>query len=390
VVVRRENSLGGTDPGAYDPFDEDDSLSVAAQMPTVDSLTQQDANSAAVDPFEADDAAQQYAAKLSEAEGALPGPTDEPDSGAEVSSEYGESSDGALSAEEHSADNAQEAPPRAEKAKASTGSEPSPKPKSNLRTANPLRDEQQGAAGEVVSGMAEALPRANELREVVGSGLRGELAGGAAESDGQTPDGSTAPEFDFDDLESHLQAAPEESYRLPPLTPEQLEARRQELERERLENERDCQEILKIVKQRDIESISLDIRLKGTPGEDIPFGCGLGAERFAPRSWPEITYLWKASALCHKPLRFEQTQLERYGHDCGPVLQPIVSGAHFFATLPLLPYSMGIESPNECIYTLGYYRPGSCAPYMIPAFPFTWRAALYEGAAWTGGVFLFP
>jgi hypothetical protein len=103
-----------------------------------------------------------------------------------------------------------------------------------------------------------------------------------------------------------------------------------------------------------------------------------------------VTYLWKASGLAHKPLYFEQVQMERYGHSWGPVLDPIVSGAHFFGTLPILPYKMGIETPNECVYTLGYYRPGSCAPYMIPAFPFTWRAAAFEGGAWTAGVFIFP
>jgi hypothetical protein len=95
-------------------------------------------------------------------------------------------------------------------------------------------------------------------------------------------------------------------------------------------------------------------------------------------------YLWKASGMCHKPLYFEQVQLERYGHDWGPVLQPIMSGAHFFGTIPILPYKMGLQTPQECVYTLGYYRPGSCAPYMITQPGFTWRAAAFEAAAVTG------
>jgi hypothetical protein len=177
---------------------------------------------------------------------------------------------------------------------------------------------------------------------------------------------------------------------LPPLTPEQLEARRQEMERDRAASEKNCERILSEVKANGITNINLDISLKGNPGEDFPFECALGDERFVPRSWPEITYLWKASGLCHKPLYFEQVQLERYGHSWGPVLDPVMSGAHFFATVPLLPYKMGIESPGECIYTLGYYRPGNCAPYMIPAVPFTWRAAAYETGAAAGVILIFP
>jgi hypothetical protein len=67
-----------------------------------------------------------------------------------------------------------------------------------------------------------------------------------------------------------------------------------------------------------------------------------------------------------------------------------MSGVHFFGTLPVLPYKMGIRTPTECVYTLGYYRPGSCAPYMIDPVPFTWRAAMFEGAAATGISFIIP
>ena len=75
--------------------------------------------------------------------------------------------------------------------------------------------------------------------------------------------------------------------------------------------------------------------------------------------------MWKASALCHKPLYFEDEALERYGHSWGPCLDPLVSGAHFFCKLPVLPYCMGVHPPNECMYALGHYRPGNCAPYMM-------------------------
>jgi hypothetical protein len=100
--------------------------------------------------------------------------------------------------------------------------------------------------------------------------------------------------------------------------------------------------------------------------------------------------MWKAANLCHKPLYFEQVQLERYGHSWGPYAQPIMSGVHFFGTLPILPYKMGIRTPNECVYTLGYYRPGNCAPYFVGGFPFTWRAAAFQAGTVTGMSFLFP
>ena len=72
---------------------------------------------------------------------------------------------------------------------------------------------------------------------------------------------------------------------------------------------------------------------------------------------------WKASNLCHKPLYFEEVNLERYGHTAGPVLQPLVSSAHFFGNIIVLPYKMGVHGPTECQYSLGYYRPGNCAPW---------------------------
>ncbi len=111
---------------------------------------------------------------------------------------------------------------------------------------------------------------------------------------------------------------------------------------------------------------------------------------FEPRSWDETTFMWKASGLCHKPLYFEDVQLERYGHSWGPIAQPVISGGMFFATVPILPYKMGVEAPWECIYPLGYYRPGNCAPYMVPPIPVSVRGAATQAAAVVGGVLLIP
>ena len=122
----------------------------------------------------------------------------------------------------------------------------------------------------------------------------------------------------------------------------------------------------------------------------VPSECRLDDVALVARNWTPVTMTWKASGLCHKPLYFEQEQLERYGHTAGPIAQPIISGAHFFANIALLPYNMGIHPPNECQYALGYYRPGSCAPWMVPPFPLSVRGALVESGVVLGGVFLIP
>jgi hypothetical protein len=140
-----------------------------------------------------------------------------------------------------------------------------------------------------------------------------------------------------------------------------------------------------------ITKLTTDIRMKVKKGADVPHECPWGEnEVYKPRSWEPVTFCWTASALCHKPLYFEDVHLERYGHSLHPWAQPFASGAHFFLTVPILPYKMGLELPTECIYTLGFYRPGSCAPYMIEPLPLSVRAGLFEACAWVGGAALIP
>jgi len=128
-----------------------------------------------------------------------------------------------------------------------------------------------------------------------------------------------------------------------------------------------------------------------TPPEgELPHDCSLGNAPFQWRAFAPTTFAWTASALCHKPLYFEDVQLERYGHMCGPWVQPFASAAQFFVTIPILPYEMGVELPNECVYSLGYYRPGDCAPYMLDPIPLSVRGGLFEAGAWVGGVFAIP
>jgi hypothetical protein len=130
-------------------------------------------------------------------------------------------------------------------------------------------------------------------------------------------------------------------------------------------------------------------KITAEPGA-FPPECGIGDVAYKSRQYPPMTYTWIASNLCHKPLYFEQPRLERYGHALPPVIQPLVSAAEFFLSVPLLPYKMGIEPPNECIYALGYYRPSSCAPMQIPGIPISLRGALYEGAVITGFAVVLP
>lgn len=186
-------------------------------------------------------------------------------------------------------------------------------------------------------------------------------------------------DFDYDDDLADDLAAP-----FADAAPDRIATNREE-------HSKDCAEELAALKASRLDMIDLHIGVSGDEGEDYPFNCSLDdGSVFTPRCWAEITYMWKASGLCHKPLYFEEVQLERYGHSWGPIVQPIMSGAHFFGTLPVLPYKMGLKTPNECAYTLGYYRPGDCAPYLIDPIPFTWRAALFEAGGVVGAAAILP
>lgn len=155
----------------------------------------------------------------------------------------------------------------------------------------------------------------------------------------------------------------------------------------------DCADLDRFYDPTLFNTINIDISVKG----EAPPDCPLPQEAIFPnhtvdvyhRDWACLTYTWKASAICHKPLYFEERSVERYGHSWG-LAQPVVSGAHFFGSLALLPYQMGVHPPGECIYPLGYYRPGSCAPKIWYQAPLSVRGALAQGGAITGLVFLLP
>ncbi len=122
----------------------------------------------------------------------------------------------------------------------------------------------------------------------------------------------------------------------------------------------------------------------------LPLDCGTGDPPFQGRDFTQTIYQWSAPGHCHKPLYFQQTQLERYGHSAGPIIQPVLSTAHFFSNIAILPYRMGIHPPNECQYSMGYYRPGDCAPYMMEPLPLSLRGMATQVTAMSGGAALIP
>ena len=122
----------------------------------------------------------------------------------------------------------------------------------------------------------------------------------------------------------------------------------------------------------------------------IPNSCLLEQVAYAPRSWIPTTVTWKASNACHNPLYFEDVNLERYGHTRGPLLEPLYQTAHFFGNIAVLPYKMGVHHPTECQYSLGYYRPGNCAPWITPPVPISLQGAYNQAAVMTGLFLLVP
>lgn len=121
-------------------------------------------------------------------------------------------------------------------------------------------------------------------------------------------------------------------------------------------------------------------------------GTAQGLEPDGVRDWRRLAYHWHAPAICHQPLYFEDVNLERYGYTPWHLrpIQPLISGARFYMTLPALPYLVATNPPNEGIYTLGEYRPGSCVPYRTQLVPWDPKAAGIEAGWIAGAILLVP
>lgn len=107
-------------------------------------------------------------------------------------------------------------------------------------------------------------------------------------------------------------------------------------------------------------------------------------------SYLPTSYTWMTPGTYHHPLYFEQVNLERYGTGVHPCLQPAFSAAHFFTTIPQLPYKMGDQCPGSIEYSLGHYRPGDCTPHYLHRRPWSWRGAGTQALFTTGLVLAAP
>lgn len=107
--------------------------------------------------------------------------------------------------------------------------------------------------------------------------------------------------------------------------------------------------------------------------------------------WHATAVTWTAPQFFHRPLYFEQPNLERYGHFTRHWhLASAASAAHFFGTLPALPYKIGRDRPCERIYTLGYLRPGDCNPHQKHPRGVSDRGVLLQSVVVGGLIFLIP
>jgi hypothetical protein len=120
------------------------------------------------------------------------------------------------------------------------------------------------------------------------------------------------------------------------------------------------------------------------------YNVAFGSQTYAPRSFPDAMYAWEPSNFYHYPLYFEDAVLERYGHTYHPLVQPVVSVAKFSTQLVLLPYQMALDPIDRPMYSLGWYRPGDCAPKLRYQPPLNAKAAAVEAGVVTGLFFIIP
>jgi hypothetical protein len=90
-----------------------------------------------------------------------------------------------------------------------------------------------------------------------------------------------------------------------------------------------------------------------------------------------------ANTFSH-PLYFEDVMLERHGHERFPALTPMISGARFFATVPMLPYLMTVRPACDFEYKMGHFRSGDCVYPYIQRPPYERNAVIVEAAVISG------
>ncbi len=89
----------------------------------------------------------------------------------------------------------------------------------------------------------------------------------------------------------------------------------------------------------------------------------LSPDGYSSYYWSQSTYTWITPTFRHRPLYFEQINLERYGIQRKLPWEPVVSAADFFGTAFWMPLTILQTSPCTDVYTLGHQRPGDCAVF---------------------------
>jgi hypothetical protein len=107
--------------------------------------------------------------------------------------------------------------------------------------------------------------------------------------------------------------------------------------------------------RKPIGNVGLDIAPdKG----DMPANVAAAAEQNLPSTFEgqrrhtrplRYMYGWPASNICHNPLYFEEPGVERYGRTAGPLLQPVVSGLHFYGNVAAFPWKMAVHPPRSLL-----------------------------------------
>lgn len=132
---------------------------------------------------------------------------------------------------------------------------------------------------------------------------------------------------------------------------------------------------------------------KDAATEVLQRSAGLPEASLSKDQWDRLCFFWDAPDLAYRPLYFEEVNLERYGYAAKHpyLVQPFISGARFFLTVPALPYLLVAQPWCETNYTLGHYRPGSdWVPYRYQYPPLDAKAGLVEGGLAAGAAVMVP
>jgi hypothetical protein len=144
----------------------------------------------------------------------------------------------------------------------------------------------------------------------------------------------------------------------------------------------------------DIRTIdpTLNYALKDIDPTQLPadFNRQMDNGEYVPRAASPTVFQWAPTNLYHYPLYFEDPSLERYGHTYHPLVQPFASTGRFATQLVGLPYQMTLHPIHSHDYTLGYYRPGECAPKKHYQIPFNEEATIMQVATVVGLIVLLP